>query len=191
MLLAVSGFKGSGKSTVGDILVEQYGFVALSFAEPVYQGVWELNPWICINYNFNKFQRLQGVVADVGWDKAKRSYADVRRSLEAVGAEIGRDIIGVNTWVNILDSKMKDLPVETDVVITDVRFPNEDGYVHDKGGSLWRVTRPGVGLEGDHVSERNQKDLRIDYTVRNSGDKATLYERVAEALEWERDKVKS
>jgi hypothetical protein len=185
MLIGISGYKSSGKDATADILVERYGFTKLTFATPVYQSVWELNPWICVDYRIPTFRRLQDIVNEIGWDKAKRTYPEVRQLLKAMGTEVGRNIIGLDTWVNLLDVEVEDLDVDKDIVISDVRFPNEDWYIHSQGGSLWRVERPGVGLQDDHSSERNQQFLKVDYTIRNNGDLATLHERVAQALRWE------
>jgi hypothetical protein len=189
VLIGLTGFKGSGKDSTGKILVESYGFTQLSFAEPVYQAVWELNPWICTSYNSGAFLRLHDIVNRFGWDQAKRLYPEIRQYLEKVGTEIGRTIIGLDVWVNILDKKVRELSPNTDIVITDARFVNEDWYIHSKGGKLWRVVRRDVGLEGDHSSERGQVDLIVDQTIYNDGDLANLYEKVSAAILRERENL--
>jgi hypothetical protein len=190
MLIGLTGLAGSGKSTVGNILQELCGFTQLYFAEPVYQAVWELNPMVCTDYRTETYQRLQELVEAIGWDKAKRTYPEVRRFLKILGTEIGRTMIGIDIWINILEEKRQSLPIDTNVVITDVRFPNEDWYVHNSGGSLWRVTRPGIKLDDSHSSELGQKDLQEDYTLRNNGDLTSLYEKVQTALDWERSRTR-
>ena len=183
MIIGVTGLIASGKDSVGKILTEQYGFTKLYFAEPVYQAVWELNPWIRVSFSSGHFRKLQDIVDEYGWEKAKRNFPEIREYLKTIGYDIGRMIIGVDSWIKILDEKVKSLPPNTDVVITDVRFVNEEWYVHNQGGTLWRTVRPGVGLSTKHLSESGQKDLQVDDTINNNGDLASLHIKVAEALE--------
>jgi hypothetical protein len=54
------------------------------------------------------------------------------------------------------------------IVITDVRFPNEERAIHERGGTVWRIIRP--GHHGDeHISEKAVDQLRVDATVPNDG----------------------
>lgn len=66
-------------------------------------------------------------------------------------------------------------PAVTGVVITDVRFKNEMQAIRQQGGQLWRVKRPGAGLDGSaslHPSEAEQMsipDSWFDAVIDNSG----------------------
>jgi hypothetical protein len=60
------------------------------------------------------------------------------------------------------------------VVISDVRFRNEvDAISQMVGGRVWRIERPGAGLQGEaakHQSEQEQKEIpqaRYDRTLHN------------------------
>jgi hypothetical protein len=72
------------------------------------------------------------------------------------------------------------------VVITDVRFKNEIVGVHERGGKLIRVKRPGVDkAEWNHPSETEQltiPDEDFDYVLQNDGTLEDLTEKVAIAL---------
>jgi hypothetical protein len=56
------------------------------------------------------------------------------------------------------------------VVISDVRFKNEVDAIFKAGGSVWRIERPGAGLQGvaaKHVSETEQTLISCAYIVNN------------------------
>ena len=56
-----------------------------------------------------------------------------------------------------------------DVVITDVRFPNEADLILGLGGELVRVDRPGVRAGDQHASESQVLSLPATSILRNTG----------------------
>jgi hypothetical protein len=73
-----------------------------------------------------------------------------------------------------------------DICITDVRFPNEAEAIKARGGLVWRVVRPCVGvLSGEaaaHESERGIPDKYIDREILNNACLLSLAGLVDEAL---------
>jgi len=70
------------------------------------------------------------------------------------------------------------------VVIPDVRFKNEADAIRQAGGKIWRIIRPGAGLEGDagkHASEVEQDGIEADLAIRNGLDIKTLIQMVHDA----------
>jgi len=77
----------------------------------------------------------------------------VRKLLQLLGTEAGREIIHPNIWVNALFADYKSGYVEQGVgwveteddypnwIITDVRFPNEAKAIKDRGGIVIRINR--------------------------------------------------
>jgi hypothetical protein len=195
-LVGVVGYAQHGKDSVGRMLVEQHGFVRYAFADQLKSMAFVLNP-IVQTYQFPKHpERLQTLVSLLGWDKAKE-IGEVRRFLQVLGTEAVRDHLGENSWVDALGKKMQDDLAwvwdsadenewwwNKNVVVTDVRFPNEAEWIRQMDGELWRVERvvretisirdgvdPGReelevpfdnGLGTDHPSERYVKDLPFD-----------------------------
>ena len=70
-----------------------------------------------------------------------------------------------------------------DVVIDDVRFPNEADMIRRLGGELWLVDRPGTAYEGGHAIEGALVDLMPDAVINNSGTLEDLQEIVHGLLE--------
>jgi len=174
IVVGLSGYARSGKDTVANILVEHYGFKRFAFADKLRDCVYALNPYV---YGFSseiqevglrslKFERLQDVIDRHGWDGYKESIygPEIRELLQRMGTEVGRDIIGEDTWVKGLDSETGR------IVVTDMRFPNEYARVVANKGQTWRIERPGVGAVNRHISETSL-DEGFDFwnTIHNDG----------------------
>lgn len=93
-----------------------------------------------------------------------------RQFLQRYGTEAHRDIFGSNFWVDQV------LPPTFDhedrlIVITDVRFPNEQNRIHELGGTVWHIDRPEVEKGDTHASEAILfVDRELDYIIPNHGD---------------------
>lgn len=153
MIIAFSGFKGSGKDTAAKVLVAEYGFTKIAFADAVRTMALTINPLITIRAVPGAIWRLSDVIDRFGWDIAKNEYPEVRRLLQVIGTEAVRNILGNNVWIDTLAKQFPDIADEdTRYVITDCRFDNEVEFVRDHGGLLVWVERPGTASDG-HASE--------------------------------------
>ena len=176
MLIGVTGYAQAGKDTVADYLVEEYGFTKFAFADALRNLALTLNPWV-VDHDWQSYvdespepRRLAWLVNELGWDGAKQN-PEVRRFLQVLGTEGVRDHLGKDSWVNALDLVWMQSGAKN-VVISDVRFPNEAEYVHRNNGILCRVARfnedgtafdNGIGTE--HPSERFVASLSVDESL--------------------------
>lgn len=160
MIIGLSGYAQSGKDEIAKILLEE-GFERAAFADTLREALMALNPLA----GYGVF--LKDVVTMLGWEDAKRNYPEVRRLLQRMGTEAGRDIFGEQIWVNKTLGK---LDPQKNYIITDVRFQNEADAIRDLGGQMWRVTRPSHGPINSHSSEIDLDNYVFDYTVENNGD---------------------
>jgi hypothetical protein len=164
-LVGLSGFAGSGKDSVAAVLVGNWGFARVAFADAVRDVLYAVDPVINTRDDFIPI-RLSEVVDGYGWDIAKRD-PEVRRLLQRVGTEAGRDILGQDIWVDVgmrkadkalgrytADPRTRPPPPAKGVVFTDVRFDNEAHRIREAGGVIVYVRRPAVQPVNDHVSER-------------------------------------
>jgi hypothetical protein len=170
LAIGLTGFAQSGKDTTAQVLAE-YGYKRASFADILREAVYRLNPWITIgpNERWPKAFRLQEIVDEEGWDEAKKRHPEIRRLLQVMGTEVGRELIHANVWVDALLDSLE--PGER-YVFTDVRFPNEAIGIHqyfDHDVEIWRVVRPGVQAVNDHSSEIPLDEKLIDYVLVNNG----------------------
>lgn len=167
MIVGMSGYAQSGKDTTGAVLVTEFGFERISFATPLYDMLYALNPWAwwTAPHGETGWWSVQLIVDTFGWEYAKAN-SDVRALLQRLGTEAGREILGDDIWVKTAMSKVKP---GGRYVFTDVRFPNEAKAIKDAGGQLWRVTRRGSNPVNAHPSETGLDDWEFDLKIHNQG----------------------
>lgn len=172
MIIGLSGVARSGKDTIADHLVENYGFKKVSFADPIREALYRLNPEIDVDgYDM----RLKTAVDLMGWEQLKESSSSIRGLMQRMGTEVGRQMFGENIWV---DTALKDITPADKIVITDVRFPNEADAIQATGGKLWRVERSGVGPANDHPSESALDTYEFPTKLANEGTLEDLWKKV-------------
>lgn len=179
-VLGLAGFPGSGKDTLARVLMEKYtSFRRVAFADPMREAALALDPIVGGGFGGRKNPdspevefyptRVSDLVKQCGWEGAKKS-PEVRRTLQRLGTEMGRGVFGPNFWVNLGQSRMRDLfDSGFDVVVTDVRFPNEAGIIRHFGGRVVWISRDGV-VGSDHASDTALKESDCDLSYRNNLD---------------------
>jgi hypothetical protein len=177
-LVAFTGYAGVGKNAAAKTLCCK-GWLAVSFADPLRRALMALDPIIDVGTFGNGAlcqQRLETIVHKFGWDAAKREFPEIRCLLQRMGTEVGREIIGSETWVNIAERTIaaSGLPC----VITDLRFTNEAAMVKRRGGKIIRITKPGCGPVNQHCSEVQAID--VDDVIDNCGSLEELHAKVLE-----------
>lgn len=192
LIVGLTGAAGSGKDTVASDMTELHGFTRVAFADAVRDAALALDP--IVDYAKNVLPhpwtpiRLSHVVGTLGWDRAKRAseYPEVRRLLQVIGTEVGREILGANCWVDIAARKIDALGPDAKVVITDVRFPNEVDFVRELGGCVTEIIRPKNpdAIAATHASE--QLRVRPDFVLNNDGGLRQLSEMVSAFVGWVR-----
>lgn len=181
-IVGICGKAGSGKSTLADFLVNNHGYVCVSFADPLKR--------ICRDvYDFTD-EQLWGPsekrnAGDPRYPRPGRVECDPltpRYALQRLGTEWGRDCYG-NTWRDLAIRTAKKLlsgnhfydhkgglHVERDwsapkgIVIPDVRFLNEVDGINGSGGYCVRIRR-GTTVEGASAQHLSETELEgIDPT---------------------------
>lgn len=161
MIIGLSGYARSGKDTAADHLISNYGFTRYSFAAPMKEAMYRLNP-IVFSDSIGEF-RYKNLVDVYGLDKAKESYPEIRRLLQIFGTEVGREMFGANFWVDLTLNSITD----GNAVISDVRFKNEADAIRAAGGEIWRINRFGIGPVTNHSSEVDLDDYNFDHLINN------------------------
>ena len=166
-VLGLSGYARTGKDTVANILVEQYGYTRMSFADPMRDALYALNPIVGLaGSDYNEEVDLSYVIDTVGWDNYKESpWGDEMRALmQRLGTEVGREQFGATFWI---DQAMHRIPDGAKAVFADTRFKNEAQAIRELGGSMWRIERNGIGPVNSHISEVDLDDYPFDLTIYN------------------------
>lgn len=156
--------KQAGKDTFAARLVEEHGYVRFAFADAMTKALTKLDPYVLGGLRFSE------VMAEHGWDVGKENFPEMRRLAQVFGTEVGRDLFGPNVWVDAARRHLDDLLADGhDVVVTDVRFPNEHALIVSYGGIVTRIDRPGLPDADGHASETAWRDLPHDWRVVNTG----------------------
>lgn len=191
MIIAITGAIGSGKDTIADYLIREFGFKRLSFASKVKDVAHVVFGW-------NR-EMLEGRTAESRlWREVVDPYWGLspRVALQRIGTEMFRTHIHPDTWVKAVVKEIQGSPADAKFVITDCRFDNEVAALKELGASLWAVSR---GLEpswaaaaregtpcpeGIHSTDWNVYRLEAiaDVRINNNGTIADLYEQVHAAV---------
>ena len=164
---------GSGKSTVAGML---WDCERLSFADPLRI----FSAQILSSLGYDGFACLR----DKKEEKITELGVSPRQMMQTLGTEWGRSCIHPDLWVMVAAGAVqKQLKLGRNVVIDDVRFPNEAEMIRNLGGELWLVNRPGVVYEGDHASEGALSEVEPDSLINNSGSLTQLRQVVVGLLE--------
>lgn len=149
-LLALTGPAGCGKDTAADILVEKHGFIKVSFAHAMKEGLKVMFGLTDEHVNGNlKGETIPGL------------GVSPRCLLQTLGTEWGRGIIGNDIWIDLVAKEWGlllssvDETFYTGMVISDLRFENEADWVRSQGGTVVHVLNKGMENipESDHKSE--------------------------------------
>jgi hypothetical protein len=188
MLIGIAGFAGSGKGTVADILVQDYGFVKISFADAVKDAVSSIFGWDRrLLEGDTDDSRVFRECRDEWWSNKLGYEMTPRLAMQLMGTEAGRDVFHKDMWIHVVANRIRDVRF-TNIVIPDVRFKNEIDFVRQAGGMNIRVKRGdepswyGTALaanrSGDtdlmeysnvHYSEWAWIGSQFDYQVDNEG----------------------
>lgn len=182
-IVALSGFARTGKDEVAKVLVDQYGFQRVAFADKLRDMLYALNPIVSVtspdsSAKINNYVYLKEVINEVGWSGYKETKFghEIRRLLQRLGTEAGRQTLWDSIWI---DATLTNLDEDARVVVADGRFFNEFDAVIARGGEIWRVERPGVGPLNDHASENEATNYpHFALTINNDGTLEDLAEKV-------------
>jgi hypothetical protein len=170
VLIALTGYAGAGKDTVGEILVEQHGFHRVSFAAALKRMAMRLDPILEVEPDLDTapYKARLSFICDMygGLEQAKQLPA-VRTFLQFLGTEVVRETFGRDAWVQA--ARLPEALAEYGkVVVTDCRFKNEAAAVASLGGYVVRVVRPGVEAVNGHASEHDLDDWLFDWHLPNA-----------------------
>lgn len=179
MLIGLSGYARSGKDTVAEYLVKNYGFTRMAFADPMKEALYRLDPQI--TFGGMAGLSLAWAVDKSGWEVVKDEAPEVRGLLQRMGTEVGRNMFGEDFWV---DYAIGQSWKNDNVVFSDVRFRNEASAVQKNWGQNWRVNRPGTLAANAHISETEMDGYKeFDTVIHNDGSLEELYAQVDKIME--------
>lgn len=203
MLVAFCGLIGSGKDTAADYLVDTYGFKRDSFANTLKDAVSAIFGWDrTLLEGRTAISREWREQVDPWWaTRLNISNLTPRWVLQYWGTDVCRVGFHDDIWIASLENKIR--KTQDDIVISDVRFPNEINAIHNAGGTVIRIKRGTDPLWystaiaansgnqsakdeliqlGIHSSETSWIGEPIDYTVINDTTMADLFDQINDIL---------
>ena len=141
MIIGFVGLIGAGKDTAADYLVNFHGFRRDSFANTLKDAVSNVFGWDRTLLEGRTTQaREWREQVDPWWaERLNMPRLTPRWVLQYWGTEVCRHGFHDDIWIASVENKMR--KTTDNIVISDVRFPNEIRAIHNAGGIVIRVKR--------------------------------------------------
>jgi hypothetical protein len=158
MIIGLTGRKGSGKSTVAQLMKDTYDYEIMGFGDTIKKMLAAMG--VPLENLMNPQKKEEEVP---GFGKSARFM------MQTLGTEWARDIISDSVWLTVMDKRLEgtQATLGSKIVIDDVRFSNEAEFIRKKGGKVVHIRRRFDPHEEDHVSEKGLHPDEIDATIDN------------------------
>lgn len=209
MILGVTGLIGSGKDTIADYLVTEYGFKRLSFAASLKDAVAAVFNWDReMLEGTTKQSRKWREQVDPWWaERLQMPHLTPRWVLQYWGTDVFRNHFHTDIWVASVENKLRQS--KDDIVITDCRFANEVNAIKNAGGTTcrvfrgdnpdwyeaaidynkgpngnagWSLGKAKLDREKVHASEYSSVGLKYDHYIQNDGTIVELHAQINQLL---------
>jgi hypothetical protein len=169
MIVGISGFARSGKDTSAEILVNEFGFKRMAFADALKYDLREMI-----------WQSLDRIGEDVkSYDELVATQKEKARPLMVEYGRIMRELYP-EYWIRRLFCDMFN-GTGTRFVIPDVRYKNEAEKIRELGGVVIGVMRPNCG-PANAEEEMSFSKFTPDYIVDNDASISRLHEKIVCAV---------
>lgn len=198
MIIGLAGLIGSGKNTVARHLVEQHGFQQHSWASTVKDCIANIFGW--------DRQLLEGdTPASRQWretvDQWWSNRLDIpkftpRMAMTMIATDAMRDHFHSDIWVASIENRLRS--IDSNIVISDCRFPNELNSIRRMKGHTVRVVQNPEpnwvimfrsswyqfrqNYPDIHPSEYSSVNYEYDAIIKNDGSLIELYDRINDLL---------
>lgn len=140
MIVGFCGFIGSGKDTAADYLINFHGFRRDSFANSLKDAISQIFGWDRVLLEGRtKEAREWREEPDEWWSNRLGKPITPRWILQYWGTEVCRQGFHDDIWIASLENRLR--KSKDDIVISDVRFPNEIQAIKRAGGKVVRIVR--------------------------------------------------
>lgn len=140
-IIGISGFISSGKDTVADYLVNYHGFRRESFASTLKDAVASVFGWDRVMLEGRTTaSRAWREQVDTWWaQRLNIPNLTPRWILQYWGTDVCRHGFHDDIWIASLENRLR--TATDNIVISDVRFPNEVAAIRRSGGKMVLVER--------------------------------------------------
>lgn len=161
LIIGVSGFIGAGKDTLANHLTTFHHFKKMSFASSLKDVVSAVFSWDReMLEGATKTSREWREQRDEWWSNRLGRDITPRWVLQYWGTEVCRMGFHNDIWIASLEYKLTQ--TKDDVVISDVRFPNELNSIKNVGGITIRVNRGGQPIWAPVAELHNRSEVNTE-----------------------------
>jgi hypothetical protein len=178
VIVALSGKKGCGKSTVAKFLEWEHAFQRISYASPSREMLKALG---LTDLDFSPHNKE----TPIEWLSGVRDVTP-RYLMQTLMSAWGREQVHPDLWAMVVNHKIRNSA--KNVVIDDQRFDNEAERLAEDFGKesvrILRIVRPGLvdNALSQHPSEKGVSKFLISASIVNDGDRDQLCSRVLGSL---------
>jgi hypothetical protein len=165
MIIGFVGLIGAGKDTAADYLVNFHGFRRDSFANTLKDAVSCVFGWdrTLLEGRTNEAREWREQV-DPWWaERLGMPNLTPRWILQYWGTEVCRKGFHDDIWIASLENKMR--KTGDNIVISDVRFPNEIKAIHNANGMVIRIQRGENPEWFKDAADMNAGDRCLNYAL--------------------------
>lgn len=165
MIIGLTGFIGSGKDTVANMLCD-LGATQESFASPVKDVCASVFGWDRDLVEGDTIEsRDFRETPDIFWTrKLGIDNFTPRLALQLIGTEIMRDHFNSDIWISSLEYRLRKSSNDI-IVISDARFQNELNLIKSMGGKVLTVVRDELPEWHDIAVKANKGSVPARHTM--------------------------
>jgi len=197
MIIGIAGLIGHGKGSVASVLEHHHNFVKLSFADSLKDSVAAVFNWNRLWLEGDTTEsRIWREEVDEWWSQRLNiPNLTPRIVLQQWGTEVCRRGFHDDIWIASLENKIHGYQNQNyNVVIPDVRFPNEIDMIQNMNGEVWVVKRGqdpqwltdyierGIQPPNIHQSEWAWAKSQFNQVILNDGTLDDLKEKITSLL---------
>jgi len=185
MIIGLSGKAASGKDTIANEFVKEFGFIKISFADPVKRMAMEMfdftpsQLWgdsfnrdkIDVRYGFSPRDALQKMATSFGRDMYEDVWVNAtKRVINKLQTTVSEYSSDKGVKVIYTPTKHDNINTDKNIIISDCRFLNEFNFIKKQNWPIFRVKRNSE-KKMNHISEidlDNIKDSEFTKVIDNN-----------------------
>ena len=176
-LFLIAGKKRVGKDTLANMIGSKTDNpVVYRLADPIKRMLCAL-----INIPSSQIEEINKIKENGDSVKAGKLSLDIRKLLQTLGTDWGRDTIDKEIWIQILIEEIKkDMSKDITPIVADIRFENEMNVLKERFNKDFNVVsiRIKKDIKDNDLHESEQGDFKVDYEIDNNGTLEELKENV-------------